>query len=429
LKPAWEPLLSNNILMPAASAFVTAEPCTQPTALALDANSRAAGAAARAITVERASGERLSEILPDWHDLVGRADEANVFMHPAALRMAERHLHSSNVVLLAWREEGGKTKLAGLWAFAVASLWHPLLPVRVLKVPPAPHAYLATPVIDRDCGEAVLDAMLNFLAGDGSLPAVIALDPIAFDGPAVQALARALKSRASTPCIMSQGRRPMLASGLDGRQYLEQALSASSRKKLRQHRRRLEEKGTLESRICNTPDAVVTAFEDFLALEAAGWKGRRGTALSCSASEAAFARGMVADLAQQGETSVHGLYLSGRPVSLQVVLRSGATAFTWKTAYDETLGDFSPGMLLLEDYTKTFLADASVTRVDSCAHDESGFMASWSERQAIAQVWFDTRRGTALSFVMLASLQKALLHLRTLAKQAFHWGRRRWKTR
>ena len=38
-------------------------------------------------------------------------------------------------------------------------------------------------------------------------------------------------------------------------------------------------------------------------------------------------------------------------------MRAGAVAFTWKTAYDEQFHDFSPGMLLLEDYTAAFLAD------------------------------------------------------------------------
>ena len=52
---------------------------------------------------------------------------------------------------------------------------------------------------------------------------------------------------------------------------------------------------------------------------------------------------------------------------MQIVLRAGPTAFTWKTAYDEALRDFSPGMLLLEDYTAAFLADPSIATVDSCS--------------------------------------------------------------
>jgi CelD/BcsL family acetyltransferase involved in cellulose biosynthesis len=136
---------------------------------------------------------------------------------------------------------------------------------------------------------------------------------------------------------------------------------------------------------------------------------------------------MVADLARGGAASVHALHLDGKPVSTQIVLRAGPVAFTWKTAYDEAMHDFSPGMLLLEDYTKAFLADAQIARVDSCAFDESGFMAAWSERQDIAQVWIDARPGGSWRFVMFCRLQKALFGLRAVAKQKYLSWRRKWK--
>ena len=156
-------------------------------------------------------------------------------------------------------------------------------------------------------------------------------------------------------------------------------------------------------------------------------KTRGGTALLCDEAEAAFVRGMVAALAERGNAAMHALYLDGKPVSMQIVLRAGAVAFTWKTAYDEAMHDFSPGMLLLEDYTKAFLADDGIASVDSCAHDESGFMAAWSERQAIAQVWIDAQRGNALGFRLLCRLQKAFLSLRAAAKEGYGSWRRKWK--
>ena len=50
---------------------------------------------------------------------------------------------------------------------------------------------------------------------------------------------------------------------------------------------------------------------------------------------------------------------------MQIVAARRAAAFTWKTAYDETFHDFSPGMLLLEDYTAAFLADHTIAFVNS----------------------------------------------------------------
>jgi len=413
--------------MPAVTAFVAAKPPAPPADVVLvrDAPRMAAveDADAAAIAIECASGARLSEIEPAWRDLIARAHEPNVFMDPALVQIAERHPPRDCVTLLAWRGE----TLLGLWAFAIGTPQHALLPARMLVAPAVPHGYLATPVIDPAAAEAVLHAMLDFIAKDARLPKTIALDPIRTDGPIMQALVRVLQARAGAPFVLAQAQRPMLESGLDGKQYFEKALSSASRKKLRQHRRRLEEKGTLELKIWNAPDAVGAAFEDFLTLEAAGWKGRRGTALLCDQAEAAFARGMVMALAQRGNATVYALYLDGKPVSMQIVLRAGAVAFTWKTAYDEAMHDFSPGMLLLEDYTKAFLADDGIASVDSCAHDESGFMAAWSERQTIAQVWIDARRGNALGFRLLCRLQKAFLSLRSAAKEGYGSWRRKWK--
>jgi CelD/BcsL family acetyltransferase involved in cellulose biosynthesis len=269
--------------------------------------------------------------------------------------------------------------------------------------------------------------MLDFVARADGMPKTMVLDPIRTDGPTMQALERILRARAAAPFVVAEARRPVLASDLDGTQYFEKALSSASRKKLRQHRRRLAEKGALALKVCDAPAAVGNAFDEFLALEAAGWKGRRGSALTCKPAEAAFAREMVAALALRGAASIHALYLDGKPVSMQIVLRAGPDAFTWKTAYDEAMHDFSPGMLLLEDYTKAFLSDDRIARVDSCVYDESSFMAAWSERQAIAQVWIDARRGSSLFFLGACWLQKASLSLRAVAKQTYLSWRRKWK--
>lgn len=417
--------MPHDLTMPVADEFVAAKPPRTNIVLVHDAPRMAAQADADAgpVTVECASGARLSEIERGWHDLVARAHEPNVFMDPAIIQIAERYLSRRCVTLLAWRGE----TLLGLWAFAIGAPQHALLPARMLLAPATPHGYLATPVIDRGAAGEVLEAMLDFIARDPGLPKSIALDPMAADGPTMQALALVLSARGSAPLMLAQAKRPLLRSELDGKQYFEQALSSASRKKLRQYRRRLEEKGALELKVWSAPEAIIKAFEDFLQLEAAGWKGRRGSAMSCGEAEAAFARGMVAALARRGNAAVHALYLDGKPVSMQVVLRAGAAAFTWKTAYDEAMHDFSPGMLLLEDYTKAFLADENIAYVDSCAYDESGFMSAWRERQAIAQVWIDARRGGSLAFRALGHLQKAFLSLRGAAKQRYLAWRGSWK--
>jgi len=402
-------------VIPAFSEFVTTQ--RPPAARAASKRESSSVTAISAISIERASGARLAEIEADWCNLITLSHEPNVFVDPAILRCLGDRCHT----LLAWQGSGSERRLVGLWAFAKARLGV----VQVLRSPAFTHAYLGTPVVDRSQSEAALAAMLDHIEQARDLPRLISFDPIRLDGLTMQVLWSVLEARGTAPRILSTTSRPILASDLDGKQYFEKALSSSSRKKLRQHRRRLEEKGALENVVSTEPSAVRLAFEDFLALETAGWKGRSGTALLCREADASFARAMIAVLAERGRVSVHALYQGGKPVAVQIILRAGPIAFTWKTAYDEALGDYSPGMLLLEVYTAAFLADKFIAMVDSCAFDDTGFMSVWKERELVAQVLIDARRGGSPAFAAVAGMQKTFLKLRTTAK-ALWLRRRKW---
>jgi hypothetical protein len=163
-------------------------------------------------------------------------------------------------------------------------------------------------------------------------------------------------------------------------------------------------------------------------MESSGWKGREGTALASKEADAAFMRGAMAALSEHRNAAIHSIHLDGKPISMQLVARAGSAAFTWKTTYDETFYDFSPGMLLLEDYTAAFLADKSIAFVDSCSFDDTGFMSAWQERQEVADLWIDARRGGSLEFRALSGLQKTYREARATTKALYlQWRKSRKK--
>lgn len=372
----------------------------------------------RAIRIDIRDGKTLHGLDDAWRDLLARADEPNVFMAPDLLRHAAE-CGVRVIALLAWQHaDNGDRRLAGIWGFSIGRPRHALLPLRALIAPAPDHAYLASPVIDRDCLDAALTAMLDAIASAPGLPRAIVLHAMSGEGATAAALERVLAARGSTFCRLKEAKRPKLVTGSDPNAYLEQALSSSTRKKLRQYRRRLAERGELKSVVLKAPDEIRKAVDAFLQLEAEGWKGRRGTALLNSPRDAAFARAMLAAFARSGEAFIHALELDGRPVSMQVVLRAGSAAFTWKTAYDEGLRDVSPGMLLFEDYTKAFLSDRHIASVDSCAYDESSFMAGWSERHTIADLMICAKRGPALCVAGAAWTNKHYRAAREALKKA-----------
>lgn len=387
----------------------------------------AAPRVAHGVSVEIADVASFTAAHHAWTDLLGRADTPNVFMDPALVRAAaDANPRTRYRALMAWKQAGGRRQLIGAWAFAVGAARYSLLPIRVLNAPFHFQSHLATPVVDCDHAEAAFEAMLDCIADDPELPNIAAFDMMSTGGSTYAALMRVLTRRGGSACVFEQSIRPRLESDLDGKAYLEKSLSSSTRKKLRQHRRRLSEKGKLETVVASEPQAVRVALEQFLAMEAAGWKGAQGTALLSNTADAAFIRGAIGGLAQRGCTSIHSLTLDGKPISMQMVARAGSIAFTWKTAYDEAFHEFSPGALLLEDYTAAFLADKSITAVDSCSFDETGLMSAWSERQPIADLWIDVRRGGSLGFSLVSGAQKAYREWRSTAKRAYHaWKKSR----
>jgi len=271
-------------------------------------------------------------------------------------------------------------------------------------------------VIRSDCVEDVLESWFQALADSRALPKILELRAMPDEGPIRDALDRVVRRHRSNCLAIERRERAVLRSSLPGAAYLERSVSGSRRRKLRQLRSRLARKGAVAYHRHTGPEAVALATEAFLALEARGWKGRRGSAVGCDERLAAFTRAAMAGLSAEGLASVTSLTLDGEPVSMGVVLRSGGTAYTWKIAYEEAAAAFSPGYLLALEDTAAFLADDTVAEVDSCASADFGIMAEvWSERKSVADFYIDVRSGASLRFramMLLVAAMESLPRLR-----------------
>ena len=113
-----------------------------------------------------------------------------------------------------------------------------------------------------------------------------------------------------------------------------------------------------------------------MSLEASGWKGRKRTAMAIDRFRAAFAREALYCLAERDMCRIHTLDLDGRAIASLVVMRESGIAYTWKTAFDETLSAYSPGTLLMINTTKKLLEDPNIIRADSLAVEDHPVMTS-----------------------------------------------------
>jgi CelD/BcsL family acetyltransferase involved in cellulose biosynthesis len=126
----------------------------------------------------------------------------------------------------------------------------------------------------------------------------------------------------------------------------EERASSKFRANLRRRARRLGELGAVSVRRVGGGPALEGALADFLALEAAGWKGERGTAIARDGRLAGFYRAVARDAAARGALAIRALDLDGRPVAVHLGIVHRGTYHLLKTAYDERLGAVSPGQLL-----------------------------------------------------------------------------------
>lgn len=126
----------------------------------------------------------------------------------------------------------------------------------------------------------------------------------------------------------------------------EERTSTKFRANLRRRARRLAELGAVALLRADGPGEVDAALPDFLALEAAGWKGEGGSAIALDEALIRFYARIARDAAARGALALRALTLDGRPVAVHLGIVHRGVYYLPKTAYDESLGQVSPGQLL-----------------------------------------------------------------------------------
>ena len=93
-------------------------------------------------------------------------------------------------------------------------------------------------------------------------------------------------------------------------------------------------------------EGLDVALAEFLALEASGWKGQGGSAIALDPALVQFYARVARDAAARGGLAVRALTLDGRAIAVHLGIVHRGVYYLPKTAYDERLGQVSPGQLL-----------------------------------------------------------------------------------
>ena len=329
-----------------------------------------------------------------WRTLTERAIEPNGYYLPewALAVNASAHGRTGVSALRAWRV-GSQTRddaprLIGL--APVMSLW------RACKIPlPAlvsaePYGTLCTPLLDSGMANEAVARMMR-QAREAGAHALILRD-VALEGAAMKAFTESLSQSGMRPRVLHSRLRACLDATRDADELLHDALGSKKLKELRRQRHRLAEHGAVHFDVARTPSDVAAALETFMALEASGWKGKRGTALIQDDGDASFARRATVALAETGQCQIMTLHAGDTPVAAAIVLRHQDRAFYFKLGVDERFAKFSPGVQLTLDLTRHLCADPAIATADSTAGpDHPMINPIWRGRFAIGDVLIPLR--------------------------------------
>lgn len=320
-------------------------------------------------------------------ELAARAVEPNPAMAPATLAAARLLVPDEEIVILtAWRSEAlGSESLIGVWPLRRRRDWRSGF-ARVLSAPLVPlYEVSSAPVLDRDSAEAIALALLRHLAASGDLPKTLALPLLPMEGPGFRALQEACRLTGSRLSRFESWQRPVMVpqAGDDAELYLRRALGPAYKKRMQQFRAagRTAAIGFERKR----RQAARDAFETFLAIEAAGWKGAAGTAIACLPRDLAYFRQLVAGFAAQDALIVDTLLRGGAPIAMGLLVESAGTRQFLKIAYDETQARHSPGRALTIAMLQADFAEGPPRFFDSGAGDgvDAGTYV-WGERRQMA---------------------------------------------
>lgn len=351
--------------------------------------------------------EDLAAHVAAWDKLAAEALEPNAFYESWMLRPAARAFAGDAALrfVLVYRTDTatGDPRLCGFFPLEKRRFYKGS-PLSALILWRHVHCFMCTPLLRAEDAREALEAFLDWAGKDPRGAAIVEFGQTAADGPFRKLLVDCLHARQIVHQVPEICNRALLEKATSAEAFLRASLSSGFRKETRRLRKRLGECGRLESRVLASEDEFDTWLNQFLDLEARGWKGPSGagTAIALSREETAFVGEIWREAIRRNRLQLIGLYLDGRPIALNANILAGDGGFHFKISYDESLGRFSPGVLLELDLIQYIHDHPSARWMDSCAvPDHPMINRLWRGRRTIHTVVLSTGGPAADMFVSL----------------------------
>jgi CelD/BcsL family acetyltransferase involved in cellulose biosynthesis len=355
------------------------------------------------LTAERFTRvDQLYQLVPAWEQLAARALESNIFYEPWMMLPALEQFGGRQriEVIAVYGSDGTTKRLVGLFPFERRGRFSRRR-VRSLRYY---YCSLCTPLIDPDADERVVAEALAALETRADQ---VEFDLVAADGRVAEWIAQAgAKYGECQPGARIDRAFMRRAESVEA--YISRNFSREAKKKdLARLERRLNEQGRLTMQSLQAEEPLDQWLDEFLALEAAGWKGREGSALASVVGGGTFFRRICREAHARGRLEMLALRLDDKPIAQMCLMRTGGGAIFLRTAYDEAYARFSPGLLLAFKFSCQLHEQPGIDWIDSCS-DPRAVMANrvWKERRPLMGLHVPVGR-TPWLIRSIASLRRA----------------------
>jgi CelD/BcsL family acetyltransferase involved in cellulose biosynthesis len=326
-----------------------------------------------------------------WDELAAAALEPNPFYESWMLLPALEAFGLARNFSLVTIGDGGR--LDAVLPFERSKAFKGL-PIPALASWRHRHCLLCTPLIRADGARDTLATLIGWLRSDRAGTSVVNLQYIPGEGPFHRAL-----MATGIRCVTLDGyERPVLRRGNDAETYVREFLSRKERQELRRRQKRLQEQGRLSHVVLNPGDDIGRWTEEFLQLEAAGWKGKEGSAMICSEANRRFLTETFRAAHRRGRLQIVGIDLDGKPLARCTAFIAGDGSYAFKPAYDEAFAKFSPGIIAEVARVRHLHELPGVQWMDSFTDANNSVLSRlWRDRLTVRSLAFGTSTAGALA--------------------------------
>lgn len=203
----------------------------------------------------------------------------------------------------------------------------------------------------------------------------VRLDRMPADSAVIGALRRAYRGRGWLRVLPRRG-CPYIALRPDWAEP-ERLFDAGRRSDFRRARRRAESIGAVSFEVVAPgPERCKALLDEAYRVEAAGWKGAAGSALSQDTTRGYFFRHFLEAACREGLLRLCFMRIGPRAVAMQVAMETAGRFYLLKIGYDEQYRRCSPGILLML-HTVAYAASRGLKSYELLG-DEEDWTRQWT---------------------------------------------------